>query len=324
MAADKKLLIDEELSNMKEVTKSLGGIELVTCVPELVRVHLRLTEHKQLSMCLQFPEDYPHSPLLIELKSRTLGDKLLDRLTKICEEEVKKKLDRSRYSSTFLMDNPLCSCSEEISLIKKELLDDGDELKLKQKNSQIVLRIRKKKYFMNFRVNVPDDYPKECVRTEVTDSNFPELLRMNFQAQAEEISRRCIQPPLKKTPKAPVFTPKPSLQPVCEFMIRESIKRYPEEVCPLCKETCLPDDPQTQPVEKSKEVIRVYCGHIYHFGCMNSYMNTPPFKGGKKCPSCEYRIFHHQWNVSPELAEARWAHKEARKRELDEVMDFLE
>lgn len=41
MAADKNQLIEEELTNVKDVAKSLEGIELVTCVPELVRVHLR-------------------------------------------------------------------------------------------------------------------------------------------------------------------------------------------------------------------------------------------------------------------------------------------
>lgn len=45
--------------------------------------------------------------------------------------------------------------------------------------------------------------------------------------------------------------------------------------------------------------------------------------GGKKCLSCDNRIYHDQWSITPELAEARWAHKEAKARELDEVIDFL-
>ena len=47
------------------------------------------------------------------------------------------------------------------------------------------------------------------------------------------------------------------------------------------------------------------------------------FLGGKKCPSCGNRIFHDKWKVTPRLAEARWAHKEAKNRELAEVEDFL-
>ena len=47
------------------------------------------------------------------------------------------------------------------------------------------------------------------------------------------------------------------------------------------------------------------------------------FSGGKKCPTCNQRIFHDKWNVPPKLAEDRWAHQEARKREIAEVADFL-
>ena len=29
-----------------------------------------------------------------------------------------------------------------------------------------------------------------------------------------------------------------------------------------------------------KYVIRVYCGHLYHYSCLDTYMKTPPFQGG--------------------------------------------
>ena len=51
--------------------------------------------------------------------------------------------------------------------------------------------------------------------------------------------------------------------------------------------------------------------------------NFPCISEGKKCPKCMTRIYHDKWNISPKLAEERWAHHEARKRELDEVVDFL-
>ena len=89
-------------------------------------------------------------------------------------------------------------------------------------------------------------------------------------------------------------------------------------------------------------IERVYCGHLFHHGCMDRYMKTPPFESlycillgtppglihsilsdGKLCPTCNLRIYHDKWNISPRLAEERWAHKQARQRELDEVVDFL-
>ena len=54
-------------------------------------------------------------------------------------------------------------------------------------------------------------------------------------------------------------------------------------------------------------------------------MCVPPLlcPGGKKCPHCGERIFHERWKVSPRVAEERWAHQEAKKRELAEVADFM-
>ena len=46
--------------------------------------------------------------------------------------------------------------------------------------------------------------------------------------------------------------------------------------------------------------------------------------GGKKCPACGQQIFHEKWKISAEVLENRWVRKQAKQRELEEVMDFLE
>ena len=68
-------------------------------------------------------------------------------------------------------------------------------------------------------------------------------------------------------------------------------------------------------------VERIYCSHIYHHDCLILYMKTPPFTGGKKCKACAQRIYHEKWKVTPELAEARWAHQQAKDRELGDVVE---
>lgn len=328
-AENKEQFVDAELAQVKQKTPEIEGVTLVAAVPEIVRATIYLTEIKQLVICMQFPAKYPQEALVTELKSKTLSERLLDGVMKLCDAEAKKwsgqkqVLQMIKFVKTFLEENPLCVCSEEISVIKKDLLTPEDEIKLKQKTSQIVLKIKKDAYFMNFKVTVPDDYPKRQVQLEVADQNFPDLLKVNFIGNAIEIARRCVQPPLKKKPKDPPFEPKPSVLPVCKHLI-ECVKRYPTETCPICSEKALLADPLAVQSDKSKRVERVYCGHLFHFGCLDKYLKTPPFAGGKKCPSDGKQIFHDKWKVSPELAEARWAHKQARQRELDEVVDFLE
>ena len=55
--------------------------------------------------------------------------------------------------------------------------------------------------------------------------------------------------------------------------------------------------------------------------CITTTCSAPA--GGKKCLVCGERVAHDKWNISPRLAEQRWAHHQARLREIDEVVDFL-
>lgn len=319
----------EELAEAKQTIPTLEGYTLITCVPAQVRASYRKTEYKNLNVILQFPEGYPNTPLLVELTSKTLSEKLLHGLIKMCDEEITKFIGQKQvlrvisFVKNFVLDNPLCVCSEEIAAIKKELISDWDRIKLKQDASQIQIKAKQDHYLMNFRITVPDNYPLEQIGIDAEDNNFPDLLQLFFVGQATEIARRCVQPPLQPNPKDPPFKPKPSIKVVCEFLINDCVKRYPQEPCPVCKETVLLPDPEAVTREPRKRVERVYCGHLYHHGCLAKYMKTPPFKDGKFCPSCGKRIFHDKWKVTPELAEARWAHKQARQRELEEVSDFL-
>ena len=46
--------------------------------------------------------------------------------------------------------------------------------------------------------------------------------------------------------------------------------------------------------------------------------------GGKKCPDCGKQVYHEKWTIGEKLAEDRWAHRQARDRELAEVADFFQ
>ena len=50
----------------------------------------RKTGVKQIVICFQFPDNYPREPALIELKSKTLSQKLLHGLSQLMEGEAKK------------------------------------------------------------------------------------------------------------------------------------------------------------------------------------------------------------------------------------------
>uniref|UniRef100_A0A1B6KWA5 RING-type domain-containing protein n=1 Tax=Graphocephala atropunctata TaxID=36148 RepID=A0A1B6KWA5_9HEMI len=324
-------LIEDELEEVRKLCEHLiAGSKLISCVRSMVRVEIKRTQFKQLVICIQFPEDYPASPLLIELKSKTLVDQLLAKVTTICEEEAKKYLGKPQILKvlkllrSFIDENPLSCCYNEVLSLKKQLQGDLDELKVRQKTSSLVLRVQQGNYYLRAKILVPDDYPAKSAGLEDVDTNFPQLFDRFFIAQAKEISRQCMEPPLRRKPSDPNFSPRPSVLPVVSFLI-EAVKTVPQDKCQFCHEQCLPPDPQN--VEKNESadmhVERVYCGHLFHLQCLITYMKTPPFKGGKKCPLCNKQIFHDKWKVSERLAEVRWAHQQARERELQEVSEFF-
>lgn len=327
-------VIDDELLNVSRVCeRTIPGSRLISCVQSLVRVEISRTATKKIVACIQFPPNYPHEILLIELKSKTLSDQLLEKLTSVCEQHLKKNIGNLqilpllKFIRSFIDENPLSCCYDEISSIKQRVLDPkakGDELKLKQKSSSLVLKVNQGNYFLKTNVLVPEDYPVKAVILQDVETNFPPMFQRFCIGQAKEIARKCVEPPLNKKKNAEPFSPKPSLLPVLSFL-GKLVKEMPKENCQLCKNMCLPSNPQEAETNENCDmhVERVYCGHLFHQHCLLTYMKTPPFQGGKKCPACGQRIYHDKWTVSEKLAEDRWAHQQARERELEEVVDFF-
>ena len=177
-----------------------------------------------------FPSDYPKSPILFELKSKTLSLKLLDGLTRVTEQECKKEVGKpqilfaTKFINKFIEDNPLCCCSEEINTVKK-LLGPDDLIKLSQKSSSVILTINKENYFLKCKIVIPDNYPKDKVDITLVDCNFPRVFKAWFVENAKELARRCVEAPLKPKPNAPPFVPKPSMEPAVSFLVK-SVQRY--------------------------------------------------------------------------------------------------
>lgn len=162
-------LIEDELTEVKKLCEHVvPGTKLVSCVKTMVRAEIKRTDFKKVIVCIQFPDNYPTESLLIELKSKTLSDKLLQGLTNVCEQEIKKSLGKPqvlvaiKFLRNFIDENPLSCCYDEINKLKQSLNED-DELKLRQKTSSIVFKINNKNYYLNFRVTIPDNYPLSSI-----------------------------------------------------------------------------------------------------------------------------------------------------------------
>lgn len=68
-----------------------------------------------------------------------------------------------KFIRNFIDENPLICCYDEISAIKN-ILENSDELKLKQKHSCIGLKVQQGLYYFKAKIEVPDNYPIACVK----------------------------------------------------------------------------------------------------------------------------------------------------------------
>lgn len=325
--------LEGELARVsRDVVASVEGLQLLSSSPHSVQVQITKTEHKQLRLLIMFPEGYPKVTLMVQVKSKSLPDRVMKLIETIAEKEAARLINQYQVISIckvvrqFLDENMFIVCAAELDSIKKQLLGKGDDLKIKQKAGSFTVSVKKKGYHMTLKFSVDDDYPKTNARIENKGTNFPLDLAEMFVRQGIELSRRCIIPPVMLKLGDPPFREKPSILPVAEYLIRDCIQFYPVENCSLCESPAFPPDPKdvTQDIRNPKYVEYVYCSHIFHHKCLDTYMKTPPFKGGKKCPICGKRIYHEKWKATPELAEKRWAYKQAKDRELAEVSDFMD
>ncbi|XP_020277484.1 uncharacterized protein LOC109851637 isoform X2 [Pseudomyrmex gracilis] len=233
--------IDDELQEVSKLCHNVvDGSRLVSCVPSMVRVEITKTVFKQLVVCIQFREDYPASPLFIELKSKTLSTKLLDRLANVCEKECKLLINKAqilpilKFIRSYIEENPLICCYDEISALKK-LVGNKDELKLKQKNSSITLTLHQDLYYFKTRLEVPDNYPISCVVLSDVDTNFPPLFKRYLIGQGKEFARQCVESPLKKTAaQQKPFAPLPSLNKNCKSFSARTLSTLQSDVL-ACK-----------------------------------------------------------------------------------------
>lgn len=66
---------------------------------------------RQMTAVMQFLENYPTEPVVVELKSKTLTEKLLDGVVKVCDAEARKYIGQKQVGPTFLLYLSLCACT---------------------------------------------------------------------------------------------------------------------------------------------------------------------------------------------------------------------
>lgn len=118
------------------------------------------------------------------------------------------------------------------------------------------------------------------------------------------------------------FISRPSLFPLIEYLYQQCLSPMASGTCLLCDKQLLPSDPGLiSQIPKSMKALRLYCGHMYHFKCVEAFVSCPPF--GKKCLHCNVKMEHNRLMTDEKILEQRWTHQQARKREIEDVAEFM-
>jgi len=137
--------------------------------------------------------------------------------------------------------------------------------------------------------------------------------------------------------------PQPCLVEFCDYLITRLVKPMPDEFCQECNKILLPEDPaeldkilakqeeskkgsKKKQKKEDKHPERVFCGHWFHYCCLEEFVHRPPF--GKKCPKpgCDQVVTHPLFPTDPKTLKAMehsWALDQAKKRELEEIADLM-
>lgn len=141
----------------------------------------------------------------------------------------------------------------------------------------------------------------------------------NFAEDAQVSRQRTLE---LHAQRRSTFISQPSLLPLVQSLFEDCLDPLATQKCLICEKNLLPSDPALlEKVPKNMATLRLYCRHFYHFKCLEVYLSAPPF--GKKCLHCGVKIQHSKLMTDEKILEQRWTHQQARKREIEDVTEFM-
>ncbi|KAF4666033.1 hypothetical protein FOL47_004303 [Perkinsus chesapeaki] len=261
------------------------------------KIHLTVNERSMhVKFDIKVPPEYPYEPAVVTMVQSTFAPHLNEMFFGQAQD-LSRRCTKGQTLSTSLRASDPAKPSQ--SVVKLSLAQ--------YKHDVAFLKERKDKA-----AHVTNKVGRRAVRYFEKTEWAAELEREQKQAALEKALYQHKQPP-------PIL----SVYPVTEFLVTKFIRLVPNMKCSSCGKRVLANIVSDDPAAPSEDTAeRAYCGHWFHGSCLNTLMTTPPF--GMSCPDkdCGWRIYHNKYTRDQKFLEKQWAMAEARKRELEDVMDF--
>lgn len=319
-------------AEVAEIHGVLPACVVKVATSKLVQLQISRGAYAKLVFQVHFPSTYPNGALCCELKSNSLPITALKRLEELADNGAASRAKLSQPAVLHIYNlldrvvqkNLLLVSFDEVNSLRRRYKAPEVVIETRDVRGEVSVSVSSAGYFTKGIFKLPQSYPVDPCSFDIETSQCPPSLIKIFSATTREKGRKLIRP---KPSQPPVVVN--TLEPMVRFFIDELAGRYPKETCQMCKRRMLPEvaSDSSVPRPKPARIVRIYCSHLFHGGCLKKYLETPPFDKGKKCPSqgCGKQIFHKNFKAAGDLkiAQTRWASKEAHKREIREVAEFM-
>ncbi|CAM9321461.1 unnamed protein product [Discosporangium mesarthrocarpum] len=174
------------------------GPMIKACNKNFVLVVIMRTPYSRIQARIQFQDDYPDSPILLELDSPTLPQPFLRKLTKQAEEQAHKLRGQPQAVAALQVvvdtvnKNKFLPCWKELRQVAQMVVSKGAEIRADESTGLITVKVKSGQYFIRVAIQIPDGYPMDGCTIELRSHNFPQGVARGHLTQAAEIVRRCL------------------------------------------------------------------------------------------------------------------------------------
>lgn len=322
---------------MKQIATLMEGKGQLGCDEKEGIIQIILIANKyRANIKLKVPYNYPEEGVNVEFVSSNFPVEI-QYMFKSQTEELIRKLEAG-----FTMEQAFASSSSSVKLPPSITSKNGSGTSSPSTSEKIRLTsdsLKNLKHDVNVLKQISDlratansndsrKYPKELTAEKrEARKDLRRLAKLENQKD-QELAKQLLeeeQLEMQMLLKATISdTAQPSLFPAAKYLIEEYVFKLVNEKCQACLKNICHEDPENESMKNpksDKRPMRTFCGHWLHWNCLNDWLTSPPFI--RQCPICNRRIWHPDWPEDYKQLEKAWQAKEARKREMSDVSDFM-
>ena len=180
----------------KFVVENLPPSAIITLSDVYVCVVVMRTPYARVQLRVQYVEEYPVKPPIVELTNSTLPLALLRNKEKESVEKAVALKGKAGFAAVyehiynFIHTNMFIPAWKEMKQVATMFADaTKGKVSADDKEGALKIRMTHGQYTLLVKITVPLRYPETGAKVEFNHSNFTEDIQYMFKAQAEEIVR---------------------------------------------------------------------------------------------------------------------------------------